>query len=662
MIRSVIPIGNEDIINHNIFESLVKHLLKLIDVSSDTLILKSRNSEEENRDVTLDNRRGIEQEDVVVKASYNIEIRDPGNSTFRLRSNYNTPVFGETNNFFIVPVNIGSKMTVSIQIKTNSSEEANKIYSRIKLQTRTGTTNQLHNVLFRYYLPKPIEEFLATIYEIRKDEIGDVDNIIHFLDMVKMKDITIMSNIAGEDEQIGIRDIQTDCLGGFTDNYFNAKPEYDKDAGKYVCELEYELYYDIPTYLSVSYFISIYNRILPAKFIESRNAINGYAESPMNVLNSYYEITRKLPLDKHDFRDIDVSKYTHIPKEDRYDDFTNNIGITVFSALILVNDDPVLFNVGDLGEYALDPMLLLYLREYGYQYAGNDFQDIVNISLYENNKRHSGVLEMDSELNVYSKIKLDKYNRYRVLLSIQVDLNSLSGPAVSRYKRYLSYLETEYGIGNEAIHGIDIPKTLIPIMSLDNDADTEYANVIKSLTGWGNITEFLLKRDFKNYEGMDNSTFDRESYTYLMRFEEEIKSLTGVELGNVNGVIPVSRKVGNPSIGYMLTLNNGSRVLIRVRGNRIIYILYYVGYNENVEFDTLTFGDGRSVQYEKDGTYTVTYKESKTFSYTDVKNCFIPATNALLAVNRYIDTDDGATMKTVMYSVVVGMSIMKRSE
>lgn len=641
------PLENQDVIEHNIALSIVDHLAQLLEFSIDNIVTVSAHNEIENRDANIDNMRGKESKEYNVTVSYKSEIRDENVSEFRVNKNYNVPILVDKSNLYMLPINVPSVMTIHFKVESDSSTYINNLLNRIRLTTKEHTDSAFHDLLYRYYIPHYIGELLYTIYKYREELLGDVKSYQEYIELIKVKDIELVSDISGKRLDLAIIDRQEQTLGRFISSGFDLKSEFDRERNRYSLEFDYILYYEKPTYFRLDYQISMYNQILPSKFITLSKKMTGYSSAKRDLLEgqqSSFDFTIGC---ESKIQEYIWDRYIHIPKEDIYPEYRDMIGFPLFSVLVLVEEDTQkLFNLEEISdEFTIEPSILKFIKSGEYEYIGREFHSFIELTLYENDRKIRNGLKITEELDVYSVKRLDPQNRYRVVMSINLNVRELLGSGYRRVMRHLEELRDRHYIGYRFIENREVPKYFKPLIS-NSEWNRDFHRSVDRLNSIDRILDLVIKRDFTS---VNRSVWEIDIDNRPDWIDMDIVNKS---LNRIKATIEEVEKIIYVCGNYIFYMRDGIKHYITVNGRELLYILSY--YEDRIEINLLN----GYLLLIKDGEIFV-YNNSELIArgrnlYEILYNIF----ELILGVSLFVDEyRDFPIMKTVEYSSVIAYSM-----
>ena len=336
---------------------------------------------------------------------------------------------------WITPVLVACDLTLKFKFQTRSRDEARRWRDDIVMrlaQLREGTQ---HTLTFNINLPNSVWNLVGNIWRCRERIKGYGETFIEYVRRHSDRDLTVVSNAAGKIETLAFVRRLGQVNGRFVVSPLPEKPTFEESGGVWECSLEYKITYDRPIGCSIRYPIQVHQQFLEDKYILPDVVAPSPNETPRKHSQSQEAF--------HQFTTYNINgcfshqdAYAKIPAFDEYVMKTRPRGTaTVLLALLqLETEDPqVLFNLSDLGDIIIEPDILEFIKYVEHPYLTQPYASFFQIQVYRNDDlMDSKDFEVDSNLNVKSKLPLDLRNAYRVRFSIVVDPSMVPPSAFER--------------------------------------------------------------------------------------------------------------------------------------------------------------------------------------------------------------------------------------
>lgn len=349
------------------------------------------------------------------------------------------PIFQDRDiDVYIYPVYVKSDIVIEFTYISPSKTEAGRIRDDIRLRLSQTRNIDLHEIDYSILIPDVVEDFIADVYDLKSRLVPQsLEDYFREHATKRIYPLTDMAGVANA--KLAVHEKQVRIVGVFDMNSMPEKLDHDNETNNYRVKFRYKLSMDIPRAIAMRYPVMICNRTLPAKYIEfiEQNKINSKEEhkkelgytSNLRAL-SHFEAHRQLE------NRIDINLPMNIPAFDEFNlrQGHKGYGIVVsFLTQVKETDQKGLFNLTDIDPYCLPDYLLEYIRTTERRYMTRPYGSFMYIALHQEGKHFdNGILEIDKDLNVSSKVKLSLMKPVRVTISISIDLSFLEKDAISR--------------------------------------------------------------------------------------------------------------------------------------------------------------------------------------------------------------------------------------
>jgi hypothetical protein len=249
--------------------------------------------------------------------------------------------------------------------------------------------------------------------------------------------ITKVSNLSGENAMAYKPETATRILGWFDFQGEPEKTEKDTDGSTWTTEFSYKFRYDKVTHAVLRFPVAIHNQLVDSRLFgkmqkmlhekELQYSGIGQANRAFESDNILSELTKRYPtairIPTHD-----TIAYTNIVLH------TN----TLFSAIIeLEENNPVLLNLNELGDFGFDDDIMAYIKQEGYKWMTKPYACMLNISLYRDaNLTNPHNLTIDQDLNVRAVEGTDIRKVNRIRISYYDSLEAVMPEALVRLNQF----------------------------------------------------------------------------------------------------------------------------------------------------------------------------------------------------------------------------------
>lgn len=349
------------------------------------------------------------------------------------------PIFRDDDvNVYVFPVYVKSDITIDFSYSSPSKTEATRIRDDIRLRLSQTRNINMHELDYDILIPEVVEDFIADVYDLKSRLVPqNLEDYFREHATKRVYPLTDMGNTANT--KLAVKEKQIRIVGVYDMSSMPEKLETDNENNNYRVKFSYKFSMDVPRAIAMRYPVMIGNRPLPAKYIEfiEQNRINSQEEykKELNYTGSlralsYFEAHRQLE-DR-----VDIKLPMNIPGFDEFNLRQGHKGYgIVVSFLSQVNEDDCqgLFNLTDIDPYCIPDTLLNYIRDTERRYMTRPYGSFLYIALHQEGKHFdNGILEIDQDFNVRSKVKLDLMKPVRVTISVCIDLSYLEKDVLER--------------------------------------------------------------------------------------------------------------------------------------------------------------------------------------------------------------------------------------
>lgn len=350
------------------------------------------------------------------------------------------PVFCDDKiGIFIKPVYVTTEISINFKFRSKSKTSIQRWRDDIRMRTSMARDINLHQVTYSYLVPREIISILTEIHRLRENVAPYGEDFSTYLVSNSSTRLTKLSSLSGQSQELGISETQMRIVGYFDFEGYPEKPEHDEDSETWIGSFAYKLNYEKPIACNMQYPVMIHNQVLSNQFrpevkdtYDLDNQLPSYSLS-INAFN-YFEAQNQL--DKY----INSKANIVIPEYDEFipQDIIRG-SVSVFSALcqLTLTDKKTLINLKELGNIALDPVIIDFIEKSEYPYMDKLYQSILQVSIYRSmNCAQQEMVQVTPTLDVRSNIDLDIRENNRIRFSIITDLTLLNPDALNRLKKF----------------------------------------------------------------------------------------------------------------------------------------------------------------------------------------------------------------------------------
>ena len=356
----------------------------------------------------------------------------------------------------VVPQPFGQEITLKFKMATPNRDEARRWHGLIMRRVHEMKNGAQHSVDFSVNLPKEVWLILELIHLLRERKEGYGESFLEYLKGHSSQDLTVVAEASGQHTNLSYARRMARVNGLYSVSPFPEKPTYQDDNSIWECVLEYKATYDRPQQCRVTYPIMVHNQILPDILLQWEQVSQDPGDASWDRNISMRGLGKHETVHQYHWNNR-TDAYIKVPA---FDDFIprsfprSTAAIFVGLAKLEESDKAtgVLYNLGDLGDVAIDRDLIQFIREVEYPWLNKPFESFFNLGFYRNNDLVApDKLECSKDLDVVAKEPLSLRDVYRTRLSLVTDPNLVSKDAFDRLKRYPNLLEKYVIARNEAI-------------------------------------------------------------------------------------------------------------------------------------------------------------------------------------------------------------------
>lgn len=370
----------------------------------------------------------------------------------------------------VAPIKKQVDITITFRFRCNSKTFAEKWRNNIWVNVANQRDLDIHTVSYSYPFPPEFITLLKYFHTLREKVAGYGDTFEDYFYNHMDQSITSVSNLSGSNAMAYKPETQTRILGWFD---FQGEPEKAEKSGEsssWTTEFSYKFAYEKTTHAFIRFPVAIHNQLVDDRLFGRMQKMLWEKELKYSKLtaasrafesdNILSQLTKRHP------------KQYRIPSHDTiaYTEYIPHTK-TLFSAIVeLEENNKILFNLNDLGDYGLDDSILQYIREEGYKWITKPYGCMLNLSLYRNEHLTNPTnLEVDKDLNVIalSGTEIRKVNRVR--LSYYDNIEAVMPEVLVRWNNYKDALRIIVNSGDTKANQIYRMKPRVDLTWLLND-------------------------------------------------------------------------------------------------------------------------------------------------------------------------------------------------
>lgn len=499
--------GLEKTVTIPIVRKVAIDIMNLFNISPDTLINNHiMSSDDVNNRYSLANksRRYVDLATTSLSMDYD-EIMSPTDlSTVKLQGNNTKPILYSYSNFKVQSLTIPTELDITFKLESKNKSEVSRLLNGLRFSFISQSSVNTHEAMVRYYPPSEILTFMSDLHKQLNTKYQKELPIEDFIKLFKSDSLQLAKPINGDlsKASLVVEYASTNMLGVLED-MDSKEIDYDKETGTYFIDIKYKVSYDKPTYLNMSYQPIIQNMVLKDKYLNKTTTINNdqYIKSKTNYLRGdTSSVLRTLDLL------IGDKPFINIPTFDNFRT-PSNIGTTVLSILVVLDQSKELFNLNNLGDLSINPMLIDFMIT-DKENIFEPYESLFFIELQEDDKTVLNRLSIDDN----GLLSIDEFkdsSRYRVLLNVNDQPRTLRSSVTDKLLKVYKDLNNRKLFTSRnttrILNSLNIPEeTLVNIENLINPNDIDDLHLF-------NDSNYLtvLNSDIDN---ILNTLLDNETY------------------------------------------------------------------------------------------------------------------------------------------------------
>lgn len=370
------------------------------------------------------------------------------------------------------PVYVKTQVKIDLQYVCGSKTEALKVRDGFRIKLSQGANILHHEVEYNVLLPEPVQEFIADVYDL-KNRLYPQSLEEYFLSHAtkRVHRITDMANAGNA--KIAVHERQVRIVGAFD---FSGEPpevEQNPETNSYKITIPYSFSLDVPRGMCMKYPPMVCNRLMPSKylsFIEERKVKT--REEYSRNLGATHSLAALSHFEAHRQIGMQVQEKLplNLPLFDEFHERTGHRGYVITASFLTDVDESNckgLLNLRELGDFYLDETLLQFIAGGERQWIVNPYMSPFYLAVHQAERHfNNNILEIDTELNVRSKVKLSLLKPVRITLGVCLDTSALNPTVlprlIERKDIFLLYLsELVRGITNYraefSLMGVSLP-------------------------------------------------------------------------------------------------------------------------------------------------------------------------------------------------------------
>ena len=351
----------------------------------------------------------------------------------------NLPIFLDPEiGVLIKPIYSGTELVLGFSYRADSRVAARKFRDQALLRTSSMAKENMHEISYHYAFPAVFIRLLKQIWTMREAVAGYDESFDEW--MVKYLDerATNVATLTGQSSSLAIAETQVCPWGYFSD--FNAIPEpesKDKESGTWFVNFEYRITFDKVVACAAEWPLVVHNQLIPFPWREKPNA-SGSLIDPDRRDRAPSRSRRAFDIHTNIYTDWCKKKVggITIPEYDDYEPasiFPNTTTVAMMMMQVDADDPHAVINLGELGDYSMDPEVLEFLRLES-PYINHLGASVFHVGLYAGRHPMPDGSLVASELDVRSVDPMHLRHRYHLRIALMCDLFELTSEAATRLR------------------------------------------------------------------------------------------------------------------------------------------------------------------------------------------------------------------------------------
>lgn len=366
----------------------------------------------------------------------------------------NVPVFVDRQlDLWIAPGFTSSKVTIDIQFKTQSEEEAERWRNDVTTRYIQGRYNLEHQITYSFNLPAPVWNLMHEVWSKREAIGGYGDSFEEYIDKCGTNRLILISNETNSQRQLTVSEKQDRVQGYFSFTNDPEKVEYDKQSGLHIVKFSYSFVYQRPNTVDMHYPIIVHQQILAPKFVDF---VNQRLEPDDRAVHRSQFLWGMKQFEKQELMRIIKPQYAYM-RIPSIDDFPLNYafpGTAIFLLVLLSQPEKekLAANLRELGDIVIDEDILDFIQKEEYKHIGIPGKSIFHFEVYRNRElMNYPAVSVDQDLNILLTGDIDVRKEYRLRLSVFTDLSYIDRAALDRLMEYPKAFQKVFASINELL-------------------------------------------------------------------------------------------------------------------------------------------------------------------------------------------------------------------
>lgn len=464
--------SSEQTITRRVILDVAKDLAIALGLPEETEVRYPQTNEPETLKQSLDERLGNTPLDPRMDVYIEAQERyiDENIHTTPITAKYTPLIFSDSAlELRLAPVYARMRVELTVTIRLPDRARVRRLFDDLRLYASKNRDWFYHELHYVYLFPMAAYAIISKVHELREAQAGYGESFKEYLSAHLDEQVTMLSNLSGEERRLAKEEVQTGVLG-YPD--FTSAPEtierLDEDSSAEF-DFTYTFEYDKPFNLHMEYPLVVHNQPMPSRYFTHLPAF----DLPLRKTRD----TRFSENIKPWMRHRDLITHYHGPAVpsfmDWYPPSHPHYIYGIFRLLLLIDTDTPhsLFDFNDLGRLSLDSDYLDLIRRER-SYLHDPHQSFFQLYLYEDDRpKSSEHLEVTSELEVLYHNELDIRKRYNFYFGVCAHLSKLDKDVLDRLCDYGHMTIRLLKAIDSGLEDEDLPRVLNLSGSEDPDND-----------------------------------------------------------------------------------------------------------------------------------------------------------------------------------------------
>jgi len=408
---------------------------------------------------------------------------------------YNDPEILTT----IKPLLSRKTLVFNITYLAKSKSKVASVLNKLRVLGPSDTRNMLHDLEYSYYIPEILIELVDVFNTLKNTHTIPIVDLDDYVANTFNSSTVIINSETGNPlkSKLAVRNKQQSVIGTIDSDVYTMEKDKDDDSNRWAFSIDYSIEYELPNQLLVTYPITIYNQLIPAKFRFKTPSIGKYHGNRVLGEDGLAKLTtREAPI----FRIPETSYYLRIPEEDTLLlPIPEQYYVRLFSVIAVIDtiDLSTLFYLDELPNMAFKTDVLELIKLEASR-IGTTYTSIFYIDIFNHNNRlytHKVIATIVTEningvmterVKLSADSPLDIRGSYRISFNILTDLTVLHHGCLALLKDNIATVDAGTAVTFSVIDSVigvlnlDISKLRSGFTITDNTTSIDIALNIRN--------------------------------------------------------------------------------------------------------------------------------------------------------------------------------------